>query len=129
MERRHLNRSFVATVTGLILVGACSVASADTARAATAQGAAHAAARAPWQQKLDAALQAAVVSTPDVAQRVVVETTTPAREKAAALAAAGFEVHAGARPGTVVITATGRELMVLAEDPDITSIAHRWQRQ
>jgi hypothetical protein len=53
---------------------------------------------------------------------VRVRTTDGAGVKAMTLGAAGFPVRATDDPAVILVTATPRELMVLAEDPAIVEI-------
>jgi hypothetical protein len=77
----------------------------------------------PWQQKLDSTLRQAARRSPDTVQRLIVVTASgEGRAKSESLAAWGFTVHAE-RGTEVVISATARDAMVLAEDPQIRAIA------
>ena len=75
--------------------------------------------------KMDDALQTAAESDPDATLRLIVVTmATDRAAKAHALSAAGFQpTLSDGDPRSIVVTATPREAMVLAEDAGIEAIA------
>jgi hypothetical protein len=101
----------------LPLTVALILSTATTARAGDAGSGAS-------QGKLDCALQAAADATPDAELPIVVHTDAEKRDaKVKGLAAAGFTVLDGMRSqGEILIRATGREVMVLAEDAAIQQL-------
>ena len=110
----------------LIVLGLHSVAFASTPATATSTGTQTS--TSSWQDKLDTPLLIAAESAPDDVYPVLIRTRqTSLDEKAAALRAAGFTIH-GLVGGQLLLSATAREAMVLAEDADIDRIALQDER-
>jgi hypothetical protein len=112
-------------VQGLVAVCLLSVSTLGAATAAAAPAAAIAAGTAPaWQQKLDATLKAAATAAPDVLQPVLVRTAADVRKaKVEALARWGFAIEAERHQDGILIAASARDAMVLAEDPEIAGLS------
>jgi hypothetical protein len=112
-----------AFVVSMVVTAPAASAAAHTPGDASASHA-QAAGRAPWEVKLTPALQAAAEANPDAVLRIRVGVAPGQRVgKARDLATFGFTVHSSDAADAIVLSATAREAMVLAEDPEIATLA------
>jgi hypothetical protein len=118
--RRAMGAIGIAAITtALSLTATAARAETTSAKTIPVQPAA-----AAWEQKLDGALRAMTETSPDVTQTVRVRIAdVAAKDKAAHLAQWGFEIRQQSATSELVLRATAREAMVLAEDPEIAAIS------